>query len=284
MKKNIELSDTQKKEFLRDLYHSFATGYDFESFLKLYLEKLGLDEVFVTQKSRDGGMDLTAKRNGIGEFSDTDAQSYLIQAKRFKPGTSVGVTHIRELKGLNYPSSYKRMFITTGRFTFDAQREAESINGSIPVLLIDGEKLAESCIDNEIGVIFTPRFSKSSLKEFLGMGNPNPVNNQILQAPASDNTIKKQITKNDIRARILRFPKAMGDSFPTEKSTVEIIFNGAPATLSIDGTRTYLAGVTQLYKDAGLIAADGTFNPCKAKWGKNDDGSIFVNTVADDQD
>ena len=78
MKNNIELTDKQKKDFLKDLYNSFDTGYAFEDFLKLYLEKLGLDEVSVTQKSKDGGVDLIAKRNGIGEFSDTDAQSYTV--------------------------------------------------------------------------------------------------------------------------------------------------------------------------------------------------------------
>lgn len=36
--------------------------------------------------------------------------------------------------------------------------------------------------------------------------------------------------------------------------------------LTISKNRAYLAGVTELYKDLGLIAEDGSYNPCKAIW------------------
>lgn len=34
--------------------------------MKVYLEKIGLDEVVVTQRSSDGGIDLEAVRYGVG--------------------------------------------------------------------------------------------------------------------------------------------------------------------------------------------------------------------------
>lgn len=43
---------------------------------------MGLDEVEVTQRSRDGGIDLTAIRKGVGDFSEIDITHYYIQAKR----------------------------------------------------------------------------------------------------------------------------------------------------------------------------------------------------------
>ena len=62
MRKNIEISDEKISEFLEQFYGYFESGYAFEEFLKVYLEKIGLDEVVVTQRSSDGGIDLEAVR------------------------------------------------------------------------------------------------------------------------------------------------------------------------------------------------------------------------------
>lgn len=62
MRKNIEISDEKINEFLEQFYSYFESGYAFEEFLKVYLEKIGLDEVVVTQRSSDGGIDLEAVR------------------------------------------------------------------------------------------------------------------------------------------------------------------------------------------------------------------------------
>lgn len=39
----------------------------------MYFEKIGLDEVIVTQRSSDGGIDLEAVRYGVGGFDGADA-------------------------------------------------------------------------------------------------------------------------------------------------------------------------------------------------------------------
>ena len=57
--KIVELEDSRINKYLNDFYSCFDTGYDFEDFLKYYLEKLGLDEIEVTKRSRDGGIDLS---------------------------------------------------------------------------------------------------------------------------------------------------------------------------------------------------------------------------------
>ena len=99
MRKNIEITSEQYEVLLDKFYSYFETGYAFEDFLKVYLEKIGLDEVSVTQRSRDGGIDLKALRNGVGGFSEADEVEYYIQAKRNSPNSAVSVTKIRELKG-----------------------------------------------------------------------------------------------------------------------------------------------------------------------------------------
>lgn len=79
--------------------------------------------------------------------------------------------------------------------------------------------------------------------------------------------IEKQISSNDIRAKILRMPKAVSEIIGKECSTVSVIFNGLPEKkLTVAKSRAYLARVTELYKESGLISEDGSFNPCKAIW------------------
>lgn len=72
MKISDNLSEQEIESLLENFYKYFETGYIFEDFLKEYLLKIGLDEVEVTQRSRDGGIDLKAIRKGVGNFSEID--------------------------------------------------------------------------------------------------------------------------------------------------------------------------------------------------------------------
>lgn len=108
MRKNIEISDEKINEFLEQFYSYFESGYAFEEFLKVYLEKIGLDEVVVTQRSSDGGIDLEAVRYGVGGFAGADAVDYFVQAKRNKPGTTIPIEKVRALRGV-MPSGSKHI-------------------------------------------------------------------------------------------------------------------------------------------------------------------------------
>lgn len=112
MQVSTMISDDEIQEFQQKFYEYFETGYAFEEFLKEYLFKMGLDEVEVTQRSRDGGIDLTAIRKGVGDFSDIDITHYYIQAKRYAVNTKIRVSAIRELKG-TIPFGHKGILITT---------------------------------------------------------------------------------------------------------------------------------------------------------------------------
>lgn len=79
--------------------------------------------------------------------------------------------------------------------------------------------------------------------------------------------VDKQISANDIRARILRLPKAITNMLSEDTQKVRVVFNGlSEKELTIAKNRAYLAGVTDLYKESGLLADDGSYNPCKAIW------------------
>ena len=89
MSRSIELSESECKENIRKFYSYFDDYYKFEEFLKTYLEKIGLDEVVVTRRSGDGGIDLTAVRKGLGGLANAIDQPYFIQAKRYLPDRCV---------------------------------------------------------------------------------------------------------------------------------------------------------------------------------------------------
>ena len=272
---NLELSNDELTNLLNSFYSYFETGYDFENFLKLYLEKIGLDEVFVTQKSRDGGYDLTAKRYGVEDFDDADEIDYRIQAKRNSPGTTISVAKIRELKGVML-SGQKGIFITTAKFSQDAIDEAKT-DSSRPIVLIDGKSLIQSCIEKEIGFVYRPIFSAASL-DMTFKRNVSESVSIVQPLPRLDNSIDKQITENDVRARILRFPLAIKTLIPSDISKIEVLFNNEiTKKCSIDNTRSYLAGITDIYRKYGLIDKDNVLHKGKSTWAfENNKLQIYI--------
>ena len=257
MKISDNLSEQEIEVLLENFYQYFETGYIFEDFLREYLLKIGLDEVEVTQRSRDGGIDLKAIRKGIGNFSEIDTIHYYIQAKKYVPNKSIGVKTIRELKG-TIPFGYKGMLITTAHFTDDAYKE--SLNDpSKPAVLIDGKLLITSCIDNEIGFIFKPIFSKIEMDAILNK-NENKSNKTKIEY------IEKTITKNDIRARIISIPSSIKKELSSLNSIDVIINENDHYHLTIDKSHSYLAKVTKIFKKYGMLTEDKIGTPKKSKW------------------
>ena len=270
MRKNAIIDNNQFNNLINQFYSYFETGYAFEEFLKIFLEKIGLDEVTITQRSRDGGVDLTAKRAGVGGFSEADEVEYYIQAKRNKPGKPIPVTKIRELKG-TLPFGYKGIFITTTSFSADAIKESNN-DISKPVILIDGKSLIESCIEHEIGFLFIPKFSKIEMDRLTRDGRTvrQETNVQTIE-------VEKQITANDIRAQILRIPKAIIQLVPTEANEYEVTFNGTTKKLlSIDKHRVYFAKVADIYRKFGLVDDEGVYSPKRAIWSFSADKQIGI--------
>ncbi len=271
MRKNIEISKELLNDIINDFYSYFEDGFAFESFLKLYLEKIGLDEVLVTKRSDDGGIDLTAVRKGIGEFNQADTDKYYIQAKRYKPLNTISPEKIRALRGSF--SNGKGIFITTAKVSDKAKSDARTIDPQRPIIVVDGEELVISCIENEIGFIFNPQFSKSAMDSFIKKNNSVSNNNVSAQAL----NIVKKISNNDIRAKILPIPRAILEIIDNGFVKYEICFNNEyKKELRIDKTRRFFGGVTEAYKKYGLISEDGAFHPTNAKWILND-GKININ-------
>ncbi len=209
MKKTTQLTKDEFDEILNDFYSYFESGYAFEEFLKVYLEKIGLDEVRVTQRSSDGGIDLEAIRYGVGSLDGADAVEYYVQAKRNKPGTTIPIEKVRALRGV-MKSGSKGLFITTASYSAKTKEFIEN-DLSRPIILIDGKILVESCIDNEIGFVYKPVFSKNAMDSLKDPSDDLQQNANVTNNAQPIAKLEKQITANDIRARILRMPKALID-------------------------------------------------------------------------
>lgn len=266
MRKTTELVTEELNNLIYDFYSYFESGYAFEEFLKVYLEKIGLDEVRVTQRSADGGVDLEAIRYGVGGLEGADSVEYYVQAKRNKPGTTIPIEKVRALRGV-MKSGSKGLFITTASYSMKT-KDFVMDDLSRPIILIDGKSLVESCIDNEIGFVYKPVFSKEMMDELKNSNDDLPTTGNLNNDNLSPITIvDKQITANDIRARIIRMPKALIDSLEPNQKDVSVSMNGSEfKKLKIDKTKCFLSGVTEFYRKFGLIRQDGSYVPKKSMW------------------
>ncbi|MEO9214559.1 MAG: restriction endonuclease [Rhodanobacter sp.] len=119
--------------------------YGFELICGRLLREHGFEDVDVTQRSRDGGID----GYGLLRLSPFVSLRVAFQAKRYKDVVSRSA--VGEFRNALLGRAEKGVFITTGRFTNDAENEATR-DGVVPIELIDGEQLVELFQDAGIGV------------------------------------------------------------------------------------------------------------------------------------
>ena len=116
----------------------------FERLGQRILRESGFTKVEVTGRAGDGGID------GVGVLRiQLISFQVLFQCKRYRD--TVGASAIRDFRGAMVGRTDKGLFITTGRFTADARREATR-DGAPPIELIDGEELCELLKQLRIGV------------------------------------------------------------------------------------------------------------------------------------
>lgn len=120
--------------------------YAFERLAMLLLRECGFSQVSVTKKSGDGGIDGTGKLRINGIFSFKVA----FQCKRYSGSVSSG--DIRDFRGSLTADAEKGVFITTGRFTQSARKEASDPAKTPSIDLMDGEEFIDKLIECRLGV------------------------------------------------------------------------------------------------------------------------------------
>lgn len=119
----------------------------FERFCQRLLRESGFEEVTVTGRSGDGGID------GIGVLAVNALVSFkvLFQCKRYRDGGTVVPSQVRDFRGAMMGRADKGIIITTGSFTAEARKEAIR-DGVPPIELVDGVKLVAMIEQLELGL------------------------------------------------------------------------------------------------------------------------------------
>lgn len=137
---DTEPHETELLEILKSL-----SPVGFERICQRLLRESGFEQVTVTGKTNDGGID----GFGILKINPLVSFNVIFQCKRYKE--SVSSPQIRDFRGAMAGRADKGIFITTGRFTKEAKNEARR-DGVPPIELVDGEMLVNMFEQYELGV------------------------------------------------------------------------------------------------------------------------------------
>jgi restriction system protein len=117
----------------------------FERLCQRLLRELGFQNVEVTGRTNDGGID----GKGLLRLGGVLSFHVIFQAKRYKGTVSPSI--VRDFRGAMVGRADKGLIITTGTFTREAKKEA-SRDGAPPIDLIDGNDLAEKLKELRLGL------------------------------------------------------------------------------------------------------------------------------------
>lgn len=134
---------TELLEIIRSLSPS-----GFEKLCQRLLRESGFQQVEVTGRSGDGGID----GKGLLQINRLLSMQVVFQSKRYQAHVPVTVSQIRDLRGAMAGRTDKGIFITTSTFTADARKEALR-EGVPPIELVDGQKLVAMFEELELGLI-----------------------------------------------------------------------------------------------------------------------------------
>ena len=143
----VDSANSQVREELRE-YIEGLTWQEFEQdFLPELLDALGFEDVTLTRPARDGGVDARCTYN-MGLVS----QRVIVSAKQWNKTSNVTAPVVRELKGVEVDAEIG-IIVTTSRFTDGAITAAKSkAPGGRTIILIDGDTILDTCMENRLGV------------------------------------------------------------------------------------------------------------------------------------
>ncbi len=141
-----ELIDRHNKKVVENFTKKLSNfdPFLFEQLVGDLLSKIGYEDVQVTKRSADGGIDVVANLKAHGL---TNVKT-IVQVKRYK--NNVPDSTIRELRG-SAEVDQRGLVITTSDFTKPAVLEASAKN-KMPVSLVNGTKLVELLLQYQVGV------------------------------------------------------------------------------------------------------------------------------------
>ncbi len=123
---------------------------EFEKLVGRLLGEMGFEDIFVTRRSGDGGVDV----RGTLVVGNIIRTQMAVQVKRHKKENHVQSEIVQKLRG-SLGAHDQGMIITTSDFSSGAIKEAAR-SDAIPVALVNGEQLVELLIEHQILVKRVP--------------------------------------------------------------------------------------------------------------------------------
>jgi restriction system protein len=141
----IDAHNESTRERLRQLLFTMDP-FQFEYLAADLLQKIGYENVTVTKRSGDKGIDINANLT-VGGVANVKT---VIQVKRYAANNKVNGSIIAQLRG-SAEVDQRGLVITTSDFTKDGIMEAKAPN-KMPVSLVNGDKLIQLLIKYGVGV------------------------------------------------------------------------------------------------------------------------------------
>lgn len=130
-KANIDQLEEQAIDGIKQ-YINKKNPYEFQNLVAALLRAMGYYTPFVSPKGKDGGIDIIAYQDPLG----IKTPRIKVQVKHY-PENPIPAETIRSLKGLVNSGEEVGLFVTSGRFSNEAERFAREAN--IHIKLINGE-------------------------------------------------------------------------------------------------------------------------------------------------
>lgn len=243
-KKPLQALEENNKKIRRDLFERISNLHPraFENFIGELLTNLGFENVVVLKYIGDYGLDVEAELTLGGVTNIKTA----VQVKRWKSNVSGKI--IRELRG-GLKTDQRGLVITTSSFTKDAIREANEA-GKTPISLVDGNKLMDLLVENEIGIkkktVSFFELDLEKLEEYEG-GFDSTVQGQFLAIWPLPGGLKNYVHSAE---KILKF---IAQAEPSQEQLIEWI----KSSFENVGSQKTVMGYIRVLKNLDLIYFDG---------------------------
>ncbi|MCF8070423.1 MAG: restriction endonuclease [Desulfobacterales bacterium] len=139
-KHNLEVSKKLHKQLFA------LKPAEFEELIARLLAEIGFEEIEVTKRSNDGGIDV----RGLLVVGEVIKTRMAVQAKRWKKGNNIQKPTVQQVRG-SLGTHEQGLIITTSDFSLGAKQEALRPD-AVPVALMNGEELVALLTEHEIGI------------------------------------------------------------------------------------------------------------------------------------
>lgn len=213
----------------------------FEFLVAELLRKIGYENVDVTKRSGDKGIDITGNLT-VGGLTSVKT---VIQVKRYKTGNNISGKYITQLRG-SAEVDQRGLIITTSDFTKDARDESKAIN-KMPVALVNGAKLIELLFQYRVGV-------KEDIVSVFS------INSELFENELNDSTVRGSESKSKalwpLPGGIYSYVDTLNqllERIVKEKSTREELVNWFVASFESVNSKKTANGYLNVPKNMGLI-------------------------------